>query len=100
MFFKTRNKVCSLWETAPMPERGSIMMWIEHRKAIEPLGAGRLKPMADDGAVLVTLHLLPLPDDIPVAIRLRAQLKTALRRRRLRCVSLVRFRVVKPKLTR
>jgi hypothetical protein len=83
-----------------MPERGSITIWIEHRKAVEPLYAGRLKPMADDGAVLVTLHLLPLPDEIPVDIRLRALPKTALRQDRLRCVSLAQFRVVKPKPTR
>ena len=37
---------------------------------------------------LIVLVLKPLPDDVPVAVRVRALLKTALRRDRLRCVSL------------
>lgn len=36
----------------------------------------------------IVLRLRPLPDTVPVAVRLRALLKTALRRDRLRCVGL------------
>jgi hypothetical protein len=41
--------------------------------------------MADEPAQII-LHLRPLPCDVPVAIRLRQLLKTALRRDRLKCV--------------
>jgi hypothetical protein len=34
----------------------------------------------------IVLRFVPLPDDVPVGVRVRALLKTALRRDRLRCV--------------
>jgi hypothetical protein len=43
-------------------------------------------PVMPDELWYITLK--PLPDDVPVAVRIRALLKTALRRDRLRCVSL------------
>lgn len=40
--------------------------------------------MNDSQQIVITLE--PMPDTVPVANRLRALLKTALRRDRLRCV--------------
>jgi hypothetical protein len=51
---------------------------------------------------LLYLILRPLPDPghIPVAVRLRMLLKTALRRDKLRCVGLAQLRPVKTKAER
>ena len=40
--------------------------------------------MSNDPDILLVLR--PLPDDLPVAVRLRAALKTLLRRDKLRCL--------------
>jgi hypothetical protein len=41
--------------------------------------------MSEDGVTVFRLVLVPLPDERPPLVRLRAALKTLLRRYRLRC---------------